>query len=224
MHVLIIEYVGPVSIFETLFLLTLNTIQVPPFLTGNSDLTDSKLSLLITFSITQQKNKTALYSQVLSEYNTKFIEPRLNVQKRDVGTSTPTTSSPDITPRRDTGSIDYAATTYGATGASVEAFRRKYGPVQHTPVHKLHSVAVGPDFTPAPAAKRPPTGTGASTFDLWNKGGSDFPSPIKVPKVRENAAKPYPPFSLLVLGADSSGRRVLRRWLFQGLFLGVRRL
>lgn len=97
-------------------------------------------------------------------------------------------STPEGSPRTDTGAVEYAATMYGATGASLEAFRRKYGPVQHTPLRKTHSVSVGPDtYTPAPAAKRPPTKTGTSQFDLWNAGGSDFPSPIKVPKIRENS-------------------------------------
>jgi hypothetical protein len=90
----------------------------------------------------------------------------------------------------DTGAVDIAPAMYGATGASLETFRRKYGPVQHTPLRMTHSVSVGPDsfVTPAPVKRTQTTGT---QFDLWNAGGNDFPSPVKVPKIRESSpAKP----------------------------------
>jgi hypothetical protein len=95
--------------------------------------------------------------------------------------STPTGSPAD------TGSVEVAPAMYGATGASLESFRRKYGPVQHTPLRMTHSVSVGPDTfaTPAPV-KRTKTTTG-SQFDLWNAGGNDFPSPVKAPKIRGNS-------------------------------------
>lgn len=93
---------------------------------------------------------------------------------------------------------------YGATGASLETFRRRYGPVQHTPVRMTHSVSVGPDsfVTPAPVKRMQTTGT---QFDLWNAGGNDFPSPVKVPKIRENspAKTMYPPRLLRLMRCRS---------------------
>ena len=171
--------------------------------------------MLIHFSTTQQKDKQTLYTQVLSEYNTKFIEPRLSVRKRDIGTNTPQSFSPNTTPTHistsvgtdtptgdDSIEVEIATPSYGASGASLEAFRRKYGPVQHTPVQpKLsHSVSVGPDLLRSPngmfsplsqqAHGRPsfvspnaggtrPSSKGVGSFDLWSAGGNDFPSPVK---------------------------------------------
>ena len=141
----------------------------------------------------QQRDKTILHTQVLSEYNKKFIEPRVFVRKRDIGTSTPTTNSPAGTPSTDTGVAEAFTSTYAATGADIEAFRRKYGPVQHTPIQPRH-VSVGSDFTPYSPLQnisRPPTKHHVpSIFDLSSGGGNDFPSPIKVPRLRqENDAK-----------------------------------
>jgi hypothetical protein len=123
----------------------------------------------------------------------------------------------------DTGAVDIAPAMYGATGASLETFRRKYGPVQHTPLRMTHSVSVGPDLfvTPAPVKRTQTTGT---QFDLWNAGGNDFPSPVKVPKIRENspAKTMYSP-PLFVVDAVV-GQRVFRRRLLRGLLRGVRLL
>ena len=174
LHLLIMEYVAPVSIFATICILILNTAQVhPPHLRWLT-----KLSLLITYSTTQQKDKTTLYTQVLSEYNTKFIEPRISVRKRDVGTSTPTTTSPENSPLSDAGTVEAATPSYGASGATLASFRKKYGPVEHTPLRpQSHSIGIQNQtpFTPRPMMKNSAT----SSFDLWNAGGSDFPSPQK---------------------------------------------
>ena len=167
-------------------------------------------------STSQQKDKQTLYTQVLSEYNTKFIEPRLSVRKRNIGTNTPTSFSPNTTPTRtstgvgtsplsavdnDSGEVEIATPSYGASGASLEAFRRKYGPVQHTPIQPRasHNIGVGPSSSNgmlSPLAHhlgRPSFATnnnfgnvggpvpskGTGSFDLWNAGGNDFPSPVK---------------------------------------------
>jgi Protein of unknown function (DUF2418) len=176
LHLLIIEYLSQTSLFAAICILTLNTIQVLPI----PDLL-TQLSLLISFATTQQKDKTTLYTQVLSEYDTKFIEPRISVKKRDIGTSTPTFNTPESTPLQgDTGTVEARTPTYGATGASLEGFRRKYG-VEHTPLpRKTHSVSVGPES--------PPVGK----FDLWSAGGTDFPSPVKK-RVGEGSSKLYVP-------------------------------
>jgi hypothetical protein len=113
---------------------------------------------------------------------------------------------------------------YGATGASLETFRRKYGPVQHTPLRMTHSVSVGPDsfVTPMPVKWTQTTGT---QFDLWNAGGNDFPSPVKVPKIRESspAKTMYASPPLLNL-MGFVGPRVFRHRLLCGLLRGVRLL
>lgn len=65
---------------------------------------------------------------------------------------------------------------YGATGASLEGFRRKYGPVQHSPLRR--SACVGPDvLSPKPSTSH--LEQPRNSFDLWNAGGRDFPSPTK---------------------------------------------
>ena len=61
--------------------------------------------------------------------------------------------------------------TYGASGASLSGFRRKYGG-EYTPLPKRHNVSVGTD-------SRSP-----SNFELWNARGTDFPTPTKSVKPR----------------------------------------
>jgi hypothetical protein len=81
-----------------------------------------------------------------------------------------------------TGIVEVSPATYGATGASLNAFRRKYGPVQHTPVRMALGKSVGMDlFTPMKSQVKNST----SQFDLWTAGGKDFPGPNKVPKIRQ---------------------------------------
>ena len=100
--------------------------------------------------------------------------------------------SPDNSPlpdRSSTGSVEAAPATYGATGASLETFRRKYGPVEHTPLRKSHSVSVGPDnpFSPMRPLARTPAPLPPQKFDLWTAGGTDFPqSPNKLPRIRQD--------------------------------------
>jgi hypothetical protein len=83
--------------------------------------------------------------------------------------------SPDTSPSSDAGVVEPATPSYGASGASLASFRRKYGPVQHTPSRMTHSVSVGPSmFSPE----------SRGGFDLWKAGGSNFPSPNKAPRMR----------------------------------------
>jgi hypothetical protein len=89
--------------------------------------------------------------------------------------------------------VEPATPSYGASGADLEGFRRKYGPVQQTPLR--HSMSVGPDvFSPPQPLKsltRPALGgmkhSGTMNFDLWNAGGSDFPSPSKPSRARQES-------------------------------------
>lgn len=74
--------------------------------------------------------------------------------------------------------MEAATPSYGASGATLASFRRKYGPVEHTPLRlQSHSIGIQNQtpFTPRPMMKNSAT----SSFDLWNAGGSDFPSPQK---------------------------------------------
>ena len=88
----------------------------------------------------------------------------------------------------DYGQVEIVPSTYGATGASLEGFRRRYGPVQHTPLR--HSVSVGPDvLSPAGVSRPVPPSKNSSSFDLWNAGGKDFPSPTK-PSARVKQESP----------------------------------
>ena len=69
----------------------------------------------------------------------------------------------------------------------LKLFVGKYGPVEHTPLRKSHSVSVGTDLFTGPATNsisRP-----SKPFDLWNAGGTDFPSPnkVQVPKIRQES-------------------------------------
>ena len=59
--------------------------------------------------------------------------------------------------------------------------------MEHTPLRKSHGVSVGTDMFTTPAinsVSRP-----SKQFDLWNAGGTDFPSPnkIQVPKIRQES-------------------------------------
>jgi hypothetical protein len=99
--------------------------------------------------------------------------------------------SPEASPQTDAnaGIVDVSTPSYGASGASLANFRRKYGPVEHTPIRMKHSVSVGTDlFSPPKTATRPVLkNSRTSSFDLWNAGGNDFPSPNKPSRMRQES-------------------------------------
>lgn len=132
--------------------------------------------------------------------------------------------SPDTSPTSDTkpGTVEAATPSYGASGASLANFRRKYGPVEHTPLKMKHSVSVGTDlFSPAPNSSRPGLKNSATSFDLWNAGGNDFPSPVK------NSRREGSPMKTMYTNWGCEliiGRRVLLLRRLQDLLLGDLRL
>jgi hypothetical protein len=134
--------------------------------------------------------------------------------------------SPDASPQSDSnaGTVEAAMPSYGASGASLANFRRKYGPVEHTPIRMKHSVSVGTDLlSPAPNVSRLGLRNSAtSSFDLWNAGGNDFPSPVKNSRREGSPMKTM--YGDFVDLADVLGRRVLLLRHLQDLLLGDLRL
>jgi hypothetical protein len=91
-----------------------------------------------------------------------------------------------------------------------------------------HSVSVGPDnsvFSPMKFVSRPTISkTSSLQFDLWNAGGNDFPSPNKLPKIRQESPVKSMCDSHVSISNFYIGQRALLHLFLRDRLLGDRRL
>ncbi|RDW79705.1 hypothetical protein BP6252_04343 [Coleophoma cylindrospora] len=179
-----------IAVFRTLFLQALLSAQL----------------LLLQSSFSQQIKDTAIiHKEVLSEYDIKFVHPRLNPLMRDVGTQhsdsisgesgdigdSVDTYTPTVILRRDfrtNPNPNYAKHIDPDDTAAITQTRDSSSPVPKTPMN--HSVQLIPNKTPSTAIRQPQfrksasgvilTGAGTSTGDGGSLGiYSHANSPLK---------------------------------------------
>ncbi|KAN0104430.1 Protein of unknown function (DUF2418) domain containing protein [Hyaloscypha variabilis] len=120
-------------------------------------LLSSQLFLLQSAFSQQEKDSAIIHKEVMSEYNIKYVHPRLNPLVRDVGTQF---AGPDSETRRESGEVD----TYTPTTILKREFRTNPNPnyakhldPDNTGGMSRRSFSSTPSATPAAYRSREPT-------------------------------------------------------------------